>query len=264
MLNRVLVAFIEEKDAEYLTKYAKIIKENYPDAEIVGMFIHPVISEEEFKEFMAADDLYRLKIKNIDQEYQKISKAEKERSERIERTFLSTMEGSKFYNMIGDSSGILLEELKFFDLAILAKSNELNHEEKKLLNTHHKPIILVPELENYSLDKTMLADDQKIGANKALFNFMEIFSKTTEFTAITVNGDQKIDTKELEVYMEKIGKKIKKEFLNGEVHEIILECSKNYDLIIMGDLKHSIMLEKTIREPGIKIMESVKKPVFVA
>ncbi|WP_319371025.1 hypothetical protein [uncultured Ilyobacter sp.] len=264
MLNRVLVAFIEEKDVEYLTKYSKVIKEHYPDAEIVGMFIHSVVDEDEFKEFMAADDLYRLKIKNIDREYQKITKSEKERSERIEKTFLSMMEGSKFYNMIGDSSEILLEELKFFDLAILAKSNELTHEEKKLLNTHHKPVILVPELENYSLEKIMLADDQKIGANKALFNFMEIFSNIIEFTAVTVNGDQKIDTEELKVYMEKAGKKIKREFLKGEVHEIILECSKNYDLIIMGDLKHSIMLEKAIREPGIKIIESVKKPIFIA
>ncbi|WP_372712971.1 universal stress protein [Ilyobacter sp.] len=264
MLNRVLVAFIEEKDVEYLTRYAKVIKEHYPGAEIVGMFIHSVVDKDEFKEFMAADDLYRLKIKNIDHEYQRITKVEKEHSERIEKSFLSVMKDSKFYNMVGDSSKILLEELKFFDLAILAKSDELNHEEKTLLNTHHKPVILVPKFENYSFEKILLADDQKIGANKSLFNFMEIFSDTKDFTAVTVNGDKKLDTEELKTYMEKAGKNIKTEFLEGEVHEMILEYSKDYDLIVMGNLKHSIMLEKAIRDPGIKIIESSEKPIFIA
>ncbi|WP_320045881.1 hypothetical protein [uncultured Ilyobacter sp.] len=264
MLNRILVAFVEEKDVAYLTKYAKTIKENYPDADIVGMFIHSVVDKDDFKEFMAADDLYRLKIKNIDKEYQRITKSEKERSERIEKAFLSIMKDSKFYNMVGDSSKILLEELKFFDLAILAKSSELTHEEKILLNTHHKPVILVPELENYSLEKVMLAYDQQTKSNKALFNFMEIFSNVTEFAAVTVNGDKKHDEEDLKLYMEKAGKNFKREFTSGEVHKIILEYSKGYDLIIMGDLKHSIMLEKAIREPGIKIIESAKKPIFIA
>ena len=264
MLNRILVAFVEEKDVEYLTKYAKMIKESYPDADIVGMFIHSVVDKDEFKEFMAADDLYRLKIKNIDKEYQRITQSEKERSERIEKTFLSIMKDANFYNMIGDSSKILLEELKFFDLAILAKSDELTHEEKVLLNTHHKPVILVPKLEKYSLEKVMLADDQQIKSNKALFNFMEIFSNVAEFAAVTVNGNKKIDEEDLNLYMNKAGKNFKRESTSGEVHESILKYSKDYDLIIMGDLKHSIMLEKAIREPGLKIIESAKKPVFIA
>jgi len=264
MLNRILVVFVEEKDVEYLTKYTNMIKEDYPEVDIVGMFIHSVVDKDEFKEFMAADDLYRLKIKNIDKEYQRITQAEKERSERIEKTFLSIIKEANFYNMVGDSSKILLEELKFFDLAILAKSNELTHEEKVLLNTHHKPVILVPELEDYSLEKVMLADDLEIKSNKALFNFMEIFSSVTEFTAVTVSEDKTNDEEDLNLYMKKAEKNFKREFSSGEVHKIILEYSKDYDLIIMGDLKHSIMLEKTIREPGVKIIESAKKPIFIA
>lgn len=259
MLNRILVKISNEKEVDYMAKYAKVIRENYSDAEIVGMFLHSSVEEKVYNEFKGVGDDYE--VKKVKDEYAKDVKEEKAQEEKIKEKFLSLVENSEFYSKLGETSE-LLDELRVFDLAIVSNTGQLDHDLKDLLNKHQKPIILVPELEEYSLEKIMVADDQSLESNRSLFNFMEIFDKTKEFKAVTVDA-AKEDIKDLNIYLEKIGKKMEYEFETGAADEVILKKSEDHDMVIMGNLKHSFLLEKIAGKSGVKIIEEVKKPIFI-
>ncbi|WP_319372081.1 hypothetical protein [uncultured Ilyobacter sp.] len=257
MLNRVMVTLDNEAEVEHLARYGKMIIENYPNVEIVGVYIQPGIEEYSY----GAGVDYDIKGGKIDHEL-KIKKA-METEEKIKEKFLSLFENYKFYSKTGDMSEVFLNELKLFDLAIISKTDKINHNLKEILKKHHKPIILVPDLDKFSLDKILIADDQGLEVNKSVFDFINAFEKVKEFKAITVNISQE-SVKDLTFYLEKIEKKIEYIFEEGPVDEIILDCAKEFDMLVLGNLKHSFLVEKLIGEAGVKIIEKIKKPVFIA
>ncbi|WP_320046148.1 hypothetical protein [uncultured Ilyobacter sp.] len=284
MLNRILVNVNNEKEIEYLTKYAKVIKEKYPNVEIAGLFIKPDIEKSAYTGIINSYDSHELKEEEDD--YEKQIKIEKKQEEILGEKFLSLIEGGKFYIGSGNAAEVILDEMRLFDLLLLPQPNGAsitvenilkdhnnldNVKElllfgekkiKEILEKHHKPVIVVPELENYSIDKILVADDQKLEVNKALFNFMDLFTNIKEFTALSVDIKESM-IKDLNVYFEKTEKKVNYKFETGKVDEVILNYSVNYDLIIMGNLKHSFMVEKIMGKPGIRIIESTNKPVFI-
>ena len=284
MLNRILLNFSNEREMEYLTKYAKSIKEKYPNIEIAGLFIKPNTENAAFKVIINADDSHQLGEEKED--YEKEIKIEEEYEYRLKEKFISLVEDGKFYIGSGNVAEVLLDEMKLFDLLLLPQPSKSNvtainilkdHNNldnvkelllfgekkiKEILEKHHKPIIIVPDLENYFIDKILVADDQKLEVNKAFFNFIDLFTDIKEFTALSVdiNGNM---TKDLNVYFEKIGKKVNYKFETGEIDKVILNYSEDYDLIIMGNLKHSFMVEKIMSKPGIRIIELANKPIFI-
>ncbi len=257
LLNRVMVTLDNEAKVEHLARYGKMIIENYPNVEIVGVYIQPAIEEYSY----GAGVDYDIRGGKIDHEL-KIKKA-METEERIKEKFLSLFQNYKFYSKNGDMSEVFLNELKLFDLAIVSKTDKINHNLKEILKKHHKPIILVPDLDRYSLDKILIADNQGLEVNKSVFDFINAFKKVNEFKAITVNISQEA-VKDLTFYLEKIEKKIEYIFEEGPVDEIILDCAKEFDMLVLGNLKHLFLVEKLIGEAGVKIIEKIKKPVFIA
>ena len=45
--------------------------------------------------------------------------------------------------------------------------------------------------------------------------------------------------------------------------KVVIEEVENYDFIIMGDLKYAAMLEKITGKLGIRLLEAIKKPIFI-
>ena len=42
-----------------------------------------------------------------------------------------------------------------------------------------------------------------------------------------------------------------------------MEESENYDFVLMGDLRFTIMVEKITRKLGVRLLENLKKPIFI-
>lgn len=260
MLNRILVKLDNEGEVKHLARYSKVIRESYPEVEIVGLFIHPSIEEHSYRDFRGVGVDYDIGEAKSEHEL-KIEKV-METEKKIKDEFLSLVENSSFYSKVGNITEVLTDELRLFDLALVSKTEKIGHDLRELLKNHNKPIILVPDLESYSLDKILVADDQGLEVNKTVFKFMSAFEKVKEFKAITV-GISQSEVKDLTFYLEKIDKKIDYNFEDGSVNEIILNYAKECDMLLMGNLKRSFMVEKLIGIGGIRALEEVKKPVFI-
>ncbi|MFZ1419829.1 MAG: GntR family transcriptional regulator, partial [Leptotrichiaceae bacterium] len=102
----------------------------------------------------------------------------------------------------------------------------------------------------------LLLDDGGYKANRSLFEFFNIF------------GEQKVDVLRVNIEDEDLLRERFKENYNlinksGDPLKVIVEEVKKYDFIIMGDLKYAVMLEKITGKLGIKLLEAIKKPIFI-
>lgn len=256
MFRRVLLQITKEEEVEHLVKYAKLLKKKYPKLEVTGIYIkdlekYDIPTTSLYGEFLSID--------STDQ----WNKLENERAEKIKAKFFELLPGSEFITKLGHASKVVLNELRLFDLLILLKSEKLSHEVKEVLRTHHKPLIMVPEASEYAFDKILIADDQRLEVNKALFNFMYLFDDINEFKSITVNPDED-ENMDLNIYLSKVGKKIEQEFKTGHVDEVLMSAASECDLIVLGDLKYSFMFERIAGKVGIRLLELLKKPIFIA
>ena len=39
--------------------------------------------------------------------------------------------------------------------------------------------------------------------------------------------------------------------------------AQNYDLVLMGDLRYTIMVERITGKLGVRILENLQKPIFI-
>ncbi|MFZ2940426.1 MAG: GntR family transcriptional regulator, partial [Leptotrichiaceae bacterium] len=127
---------------------------------------------------------------------------------------------------------------------------------RELLRTHYKPMIVFSEKEEYKFDKVLLLDDGGYKSNRSLFEFFNVF------------GEQKVDVLRVNIEDEDLLRERFKENYNlinksGDPLKVIVEEVKKYDFIIMGDLKYAVMLEKITGKLGIKLLEAIKKPIFI-
>ena len=80
--------------------------------------------------------------------------------------------------------------------------------------------------------------------------------------------EQKIDVLRVNIegddnLQERFGKNyniIKKE---GDPLKVIMKESNNYDFILMGDLRYTVMVERITGKLGIKLLEGLDKPIFI-
>jgi hypothetical protein len=257
----MLVRFKNEDEVEYLTKYAKVIQERYENIEVVGLFVRPIEGIMKYNHLKGydptSDDWEHIeRVINLEKE------AEEEKEEKIKNKFSSLMGDSKFYIRSGNLSEVLLEELKLFDILIISKPENFDNELKSLFKNHYRPIVFVPKLESYSFEKMLLANDHRFEAYKSLFNFMGIFEDIKTVDSISVNVHEE-DRKDMNTYFSRAGRKIECLYEDGNITNVILEHSKKYDLLLMGDLKQSFLFEKITGKPGIKIIKEAEKPIFM-
>ena len=91
-----------------------------------------------------------------------------------------TADISNFYTKDGETSEIILEELKKYDLLVLVKNEKVTPVLKEILRSIFKPLIILPNVENFRLDNLVLLDDGAYNANKTLFNLF-FFTKVRSF-----------------------------------------------------------------------------------
>ena len=171
--------------------------------------------------------------------------------DKIEKDF------TKVYSRDGETVEIALEELKKYDFLVVVKNDKVSANLKELLRSSYKPLIILPlNIDEAKMDKLVLLDDGAYNANKTLFTYFNIF------------GEQKIDVLKVNVDEEDFLKErfgnnynvIKKE---GVPFKIIMEETKKYDMVLMGDLRYTVMVERITRKLGVRLLENLEKIIFI-
>lgn len=255
LFKRLLIQFTTEIEIDHLIRCAKAIKREYPEVEVAGLYV------KDLEKYSIPSIPLHGEVLKTQLDQWKI--LEDKREKKIRETFKSLMPNCAFYSKSGNVTDVVLNELRLFDLLLLSKPEKISIEIKELLRNHHKPILLVPPQDDYFFDKILVADDQRLEVNKAFFNFINMFTKVDEFKAVTVNAKNK-DVVDLNDYLSKIDKKMLYEFKKGHIDEVITDYLKDYDLLIMGELKHSIAFERLVGRAGLKLLEKASKIIFIS
>ena len=49
----------------------------------------------------------------------------------------------------------------------------------------------------------------------------------------------------------------------GDTFKTIMEESKKYDFVLMGDLRYTVMVERITGKLGIRLLENLNVPIFI-
>lgn len=250
MLKRALFLVTNESEIDALCKFSKAISQKY-DVETHVLYVEDVLKYEVYPSTINGVGL-NVGLNYSYQEYINIeSKNYKTIKEKIEKYF------TKVYSRDGETVEIALEELKKYDFLVVVKNDKVSSNLKELLRSSYKPLIILPlNIDEAKMDKLVLLDDGAYNANKTLFTYFNIF------------GEQKIDVLKVNVDEEDFLKErfgnnynvIKKE---GVPFKIIMEETKKYDMVLMGDLRYTVMVERITRKLGVRLLENLEKIIFI-
>ena len=249
--KKALFLVTAENEIQPLVNFAQIFKKKY-DVDIDVIYIKDVLKYEVFPVSIEGMGL------NIGANY-----AFKEYRELEEKTVKKlkdkiTSDISKFYSKDGETAEIVLEELKKYDLLVLVKNEKVTPVLKEILRSIFKPLIILPNIEDFRLENLMLLDDGAYNANKTLFTFFHMF------------GEQKIDVLRVNVeeedessLTERFGDNYNLIHKKGDTFKTIMNEAQNCDLVLMGDLRYTIMVERITGKLGVRILENLQKPIFI-
>ena len=249
--KKALFLVTAENEIQPLINFAKVFKQKY-NADVDVIYIKDVLKYEVFPVSIEGMGL------NIGANY-----AFKEYRELEEKTVKKlkekmTSDISNFYTKDGETSEIVLEELKKYDLLVHVKSEKVTSVLKEILRSIFKPLIILPNVEDFKLENLMLLDDGAYNANKTLFTFFHIF------------GEQKVDVLRVNVeeedensLAERFGDNYNLIHKKGDTFKTIMNEAQNYDLVLMGDLRYTVMVERITGKLGVRILENLQKPIFI-
>lgn len=250
MLKRALFLVTNENEIGALATFAKTLAQKY-DVETHVLYVEDVLKYEVYPATISGVGL-NVELNYSYQEYIDIeSKNYKIIKDKIEKDF------TKVYSRDGETVEIALEELKKYDFLVVVKNDKVSANLKELLRSSYKPLIILPlNIDEAKMDKLVLLDDGAYNANKTLFTYFNIF------------GEQKIDVLKVNVDEEDFLKErfgnnynvIKKE---GVPFKIIMEETKKYDMVLMGDLRYTVMVERITRKLGVRLLENLEKIIFI-
>ena len=249
--KKALFLVTAESEIYPLVSFAKVFKQKY-NVDVDVIYIKDILKYEVFPVSIEGMGL------NIGANY-----AFKEYRELEEKTVKKlkdkiTSDISNFYSKDGETAEIVLEELKKYDLLVLVKNVKVTPVLKEILRSIFKPLIILPNIEDFRLDNLMLLDDGAYNANKTLFTFFHMF------------GEQKIDVLRVNVeeedessLTERFGDNYNLIHKKGDTFKTIMNEAQNYDLVLMGDLRYTIMVERITGKLGVRILENLQKPIFI-
>ncbi len=258
MLKRVLVFFENDIDSEYLLKYSQGFSKSF-GVELHGLYIKDLRKYEvvpPMVEGLVVDSASSYVMKEWEE-------LENNRLKSIKDKFRKVFPKNRFFYEEGITSDILLEKLKSYDLLVVAKGDILSSNIKTILKVHSKPIILVPKMDEYNFDSVLFADDKGIRANESFFRFINLFDNIKEYTSISLNLEEYNDF-EMKEYAEAVGINIDFIYENGDFEKVFKSEIEKFHILIMGNLRYNFMLEKITGKIGVKILEGVKLPIFIA
>jgi len=249
--KKALFLVTAENEIQPLVNFAQIFKKKY-DVDIDVIYIKDVLKYEVFPVSIEGMGL------NIGANY-----AFKEYRELEEKTVKKikekmTADISNFYTKDGETSEIILEELKKYDLLVLVKNEKVTPVLKEILRSIFKPLIILPNVENFRLDNLVLLDDGAYNANKTLFTFFYIFGEQ-KMNVLRVNVEEDDENSLAQRFGENYNLIHKK----GDTFKTIMNEAQNYDLVLMGDLRYTVMVERITGKLGVRILENLQKPIFI-
>lgn len=249
--KKALFLVTAESEIHPLVSFAKVFKQKY-NVDVDVIYIKDILKYEVFPVSIEGMGL------NIGANY-----AFKEYRELEEKTVKKlkdkiTFDISNFYSKDGETAEIVLEELKKYDLLVLVKNEKVTPVLKEILRSIFKPLIILPNIEDFRLDNLLLLDDGAYNANKTLFTFFHMF------------GEQKIDVLRVNVeeedessLTERFGDNYNLIHKKGDTFKTIMNEAQNYGLVLMGDLRYTIMVERITGKLGVRILENLQKPIFI-
>lgn len=250
MLRKALFMVGSENELKAIKEFSAVFTEKYKDFVLDALYVKDILKYEIFPSTIEGIGI------DIGSTY--IIEEWKELEENNFKMMKSQLADS-FSNIFveeGETVEVCLEKLKSYDLLILLKGENIGPYLKEILRVHYKPMILLPELESYNLDKVLLLDDGGYKANRTLFNYYNNFGES-KVDVLRVNVDEKDELKE------RFGENYNLIDKEGDPLKIILSESGNYDMILMGTLKFAVMVEKITGKFGVRIIEKIKKPIFI-
>ena len=249
LLKKALFLVSSENEIETLIEFGKKFKEKY-NVEIDALYVKDILKYEIFPVTIEGIGV------NIGANY-----AFKEYRELEEKSFKTVKEKmnsefSRVYAKDGETIETALNELKKYDMIVAVKNEKISPYLKELLRSNFKPLIILPNIKEFNFNKLLLLDDGAYNANKTLYTFFYMF------------GEQKVDVLKVNVdaedeLKERFGDNYNIILKEGDSFKIIMEESENYDFVLMGDLRFTIMVEKITRKLGVRLLENLKKPIFI-
>ena len=249
LLKKALFLITSENEIEPLVNFATEFKKKYK-VEIDAIYVKDILKYEIFPATIEGVGI-NLGSSYAFREYKELEdKKYNAIEEKIKNSF------SKVFSRDGETVEITLEELKRYDLLAVVKNEKVSQNLKELLRSNFKPMIILPNKKEFNLEKLLLLDDGAYNANKTLFTFFYIFDEQ-KIDVLRVNIDSNDDLQE------RFGKNYNIVRKEGDPLKVIMEESKNYDFILMGDLRYTVMVERITGKLGIRLLEGLDKPIFI-
>ena len=183
LLKKALFLVSSENEIETLIEFGKKFKEKY-NVEIDALYVKDILKYEIFPVTIEGIGV------NIGANY-----AFKEYMNLEEKNFNNVKEKLdseflKVYSEDGETIETALNELKKYDLIVVVKNEKVSPYLKELLRSNFKPLIILPNITEFSFDKILLLDDGAYNANKTLYTFFYMFDEQ-KVDVLRVNVDSK-------------------------------------------------------------------------
>ena len=252
LLKRALFLVSAENEVEPLVEFAKVFKKRY-NVKVDAVYVKDILKYDVFPVTVEGIGI-NLGTNFAYKEFRNIENKTFEKIKgRLEEEF------SKVYTKEGESAEVALEELKKYDLMVVVKNEKISPYMKELLRSIYKPLIVLPNRKEFKIENLLLLDDGAYNANKTLFTFFYMFD------------EQKVDVLRVNVEADESNEKLSERFgdnynlilKEGDTFKTIMEESKNYDFVLMGDLRYTVMVERITGKLGIRLLENLDVPIFI-
>ena len=252
LLKRALFLVSAENEVEPLVEFAKVFKKRY-NVKVDAVYVKDILKYDVFPITVEGIGI-NLGTNFAYKEFRNIENKTFEKIKgRLEEEF------SKVYTKEGESAEVALEELKKYDLMVTVKNEKISPYMKELLRSIYKPLIVLPNRKNFKIENLLLLDDGAYNANKTLFTFFYMFDEQ-KVNVLRVNVEADESNEKLS---ERFGDNYNLILKEGDTFKTIMEESKNYDFVLMGDLRYTVMVERITGKLGIRLLENLNVPIFI-
>ncbi len=252
LLKRALFLVSAENEVEPLVEFAKVFKKRY-NVKVDAVYVKDILKYDVFPVTVEGIGI-NLGTNFAYKEFRNIENKTFEKIKgRLEEEF------SKVYTKEGESAEVALEELKKYDLMVTVKNEKISPYMKELLRSIYKPLIVLPNRKDFKIENLLLLDDGAYNANKTLFTFFYMFDEQ-KVNVLRVNVEADESNEKLS---ERFGDNYNLILKEGDTFKTIMEESKNYDLVLMGDLRYTVMVERITGKLGIRLLENLNVPIFI-
>ena len=252
LLKRTLFLVSAENEVEPLVEFAKVFKKRY-NVKVDAVYVKDILKYDVFPVTVEGIGI-NLGTNFAYKEFRNIENKTFEKIKgRLEEEF------SKVYTKEGESAEVALEELKKYDLMVTVKNEKISPYMKELLRSIYKPLIVLPNRKNFKIENLLLLDDGAYNANKTLFTFFYMFDEQ-KVNVLRVNVEADESNEKLS---ERFGDNYNLILKEGDTFKTIMEESKKYDFVLMGDLRYTVMVERITGKLGIRLLENLDVPIFI-